>query len=119
VSEHDFIAGLQSAGWTARWLTVLEQNATYQPPSQADAAAWAETHGLDPAGVLYDADNAWADQAVPAAFPTIYAAHTSNMLIWLAYTGWYSNQSSDWDAFVAWWTGLLDQCAGEPGAVDG
>ena len=67
MGEHDFIDQLQGAGWNARWLTVLEQNATYQPPLQEDAAAWAETHDLDPTGVLYDTDNTWAAQAAPEA----------------------------------------------------
>jgi hypothetical protein len=100
-------------------LTVLEQDATYQPPDEADAAAWAASYGLDPARVLYDADNTWAAQAVPVAYPVIYAVHTSNMLIWAAYTGWYSSEGSDWAPFTEWWVELLDECAAQPDAIDG
>lgn len=119
MGEHDFIAHLEDSGWSARWLTVLEQNATHQSPSQADAATWAETYDLDPSRVLFDPDNTWATQAVPEAFPMVYAVHTSNMLVWFAYNGWYTNQGSDWDAFLGWWTSLLDQCADEPDAIGG
>jgi hypothetical protein len=117
VGEQEFIDGLAANGWSARWVTILEQDAGYQPPTQEDAATWASTYGLDPATVLYDASNAWVAEAVPDAYPMVYAEHSSNMLIWAAYMGWWYTEHAEWPTFFGWWLDILDYCAGQPGAI--
>ena len=118
MGEQEFIDNLAGAGWSAEWITVVLEDAGYQPPSQDEAATWAETYGLDPASVLFDAAQDLWLQAVPVSVPTVYAVHTSNMLIWGRVDGWYDPDDpySGWDGFLALWPDFLDYCAAQPGA---
>lgn len=117
MGEQQFIGDLAANGWDAGWITVLEQDAGFQPPSQEDAAAWADEHDLDPATVLYDPGNAWVADAVPEEYPTVYAVHTSNMLVWARYKGWYYIEHALWPTFFDWWLEILGTCASQPGAI--
>ena len=118
MGEQDFIDYLADNGWTAEWISVLEQDVSSNPPDQTDAATWASDYSLDPASVLYDASQTWLSDAITEGFPTIYTVHTSNMLIWDATAGWVNPAGADWDEFLAWWPDFLDYCAGQPGAID-
>ena len=117
MGEQQFIDDLAGDGWNAEWITILEQDAGYQPPTQEDAATWAETYGLDPTTVLYDPTNAWVAQAVPEAYPVVYAVHSSNMLVWARYVGWYYTEHALWPTFFGWWEDVLGYCADQPGAT--
>jgi hypothetical protein len=117
VGEQEFIDGLFANGWSAEWVTILEQDAAYQPPTQEDAAAWASAHALDPATVLYDEGNVWVAEAVPDAYPMVYLEHTSNMLIWARYMGWWYTEHAEWPTFFGWWLDIIDSCAAQPGAI--
>jgi len=117
VGEQQFIDDLAGDGWNAEWITILEQDAGFQPPTQEDAATWAETYGLDPTTVLYDPTNAWVAEAVPEAYPVVYAVHSSNMLVWARYVGWYYTEHELWPTFFGWWEDVLDHCAAQPGAI--
>jgi hypothetical protein len=76
------------------------------------------TYGLDPASVLYDAEQEWYGQAVVSGVPTIYTVHTTNMLIWDRSDGWV--YQSDWNStdptFLDWWPPFLDYCDGQSGS---
>ena len=117
MGEQEFIDGLADNGWDAAWITILEQDAGFQPPDQEDAATWAAAHDLDPAAVLFDPTNAWVAEAVPDAYPMVYAVHSSNMLIWARYMGWWSTEHALWPTFFGWWVDILDTCAAQPGAI--
>jgi hypothetical protein len=118
VGEQEFIDYLADNGWSAEWVSILEQDASMNAPDQTDAATWASDYDLDPTTVLYDASQTWAASAAAGGFPTVYTVHTSNMLIWDKSEGWISPSSADWDTFLEWWPDFLDYCAVQPGAID-
>ena len=118
VSEQEFVDSLGAAGWDVEWVSVVVEDAGYQSPDQTEAATWASTYGLDPASVLFDAAQDWYLPAVTVGVPTVYAVHTTNMLIWGRVDGWYDpgDPYSGWDGFLALWPDFLDYCEGQPGS---
>jgi hypothetical protein len=116
VSEQEFVDYLADNGWDVEWISILEEDAGSGTMSQAEAADWASDYGLDPASVLFDADQTWYAQAVPSGFPTVYTVHTTNMLIWDRTDGWIDSSGADWDGFLEWWPSFLAYCDSQAGS---
>lgn len=116
-SEHVFIEQMELAGWSIRWISILEQDAESNPPDQADAESWATQYDLDPTYVLYDPEQVWLEDACGAGYPAPYIVHPSNMLIWNGLWGWVHFETPEWYEFLDWIPGHLDWCAEQPGAI--
>jgi hypothetical protein len=117
VGEQQYLDELSQAGWEAVWITILEENATFHPLVLEDAATWASTYDLDPAHVLFDPEQSWVAEGVPNGYPMVYAVHSSNMLIWAGYVGWWYTEHELWQTFSGWWQEVLGYAAAQPGAI--
>jgi hypothetical protein len=132
-SEHMFIEHLESYGFHAIWISIMGEPETQgEYPTADDAAAWITKHDLGPdAVVLYDGDWSWRslvfNDTWPGdpvrGWPTISFVHSSNMLNWDVMSGWVDPTDADaWESFADWFAngsnGILEYCAGQPGAID-
>jgi hypothetical protein len=127
-SQGEFVAALAAEGWSVLFLEMLAEDYSMNPPDLTDAQTWVSDHDLDPAHVLFDAEQIWIDEVVEDAWPAEirgwpmnFVVHTSNMLIWDSFPGWLDIDETDtWNEWIDCWAGdgLLEEIAGYPGATD-
>lgn len=131
--QHSFIEHLADNGWSAKWITILEEDVLTNNTTVETAISWVSDHSLgEDAVVLYDANKDWFDEAMidqwphegPRGWPTVFVVHTSNMLIWNAMSGWADPHDADmWSGLLEFWSnptdGILEWIAANgEGAID-